>query len=266
MHTTKFFQVNLPQRDDVFHVDTITFKVEIPFFAFRDADLKPQDASSPRCLRFLDQESKGSKLRELTMRILFCLKAYRSRTSKPFSKCYTRNCINAFQQLECLTMRPMRGMTVSTRIVTGLGFCTFQRNGTFQRCVLLLAHNRPVLPSVFSKIRKLTIESVSPYMPPSFPMRDKVALAKKYNVKKWLLEEYGKLVLQKDSLDVGGLTLQLGMSSSDIISLLQIRELYFARSCRGCSHSCYASYSPRLDVDKLILERFAAHFVSMEDE
>ncbi|KAF9552803.1 hypothetical protein CPC08DRAFT_728349 [Agrocybe pediades] len=52
----------------------------------------------------------------------------------------------------------------------------------------------------FPKIRKTSIESVSRCMPTHLSMQEKISLAKKYNVKKWLLDDYRKLV-QKATLD-----------------------------------------------------------------
>ncbi|KAF9558129.1 hypothetical protein CPC08DRAFT_709863 [Agrocybe pediades] len=117
----------------------------------------------------------------------------------------------------------------------------------------------------FSETRKTAIENISRFT--KTDVWDKILLAKKYNVRKWLLEGYKVLVNSRAPQDVDQLVENMGVA--DALKLLQIREKSLTSLADYLENDSRGFYSPpsrqRLNPETLILESFSYEFASMED-
>ncbi|KAF4620858.1 hypothetical protein D9613_001059 [Agrocybe pediades] len=121
----------------------------------------------------------------------------------------------------------------------------------------------------FANIRQIAIEKISRLIMPdslnSLTMPEAcnmVALARKYNVRGWLLEGYRALVDIHTPHIVAELVETMGLD--DALKLLQIRDTVLfgrAKQNRG-----WVSPLSTSDPDMLILEAFASEFATMEVE
>jgi len=152
-------------------------------------------------------------------------------------------------------------------------------------CTVVVPHSFPFLCYLFFKqIRRKAIQKITGMMPHSMTMWEKMDLAKKYHVKRWLLSQYKSLVLpnnqsceggkrgtdySKNMLDVDEL-LMGGMDLATIVKIFKIRQEYGV-PCLGCGHRClgdsYRSGPKRVlpDLDNIIPEQLAEQFIGLLD-
>ncbi|KAF4620935.1 hypothetical protein D9613_001096 [Agrocybe pediades] len=233
MSTTMAPQSVETDRDDIFYVDTIVFKVENTLFRVPRCGFEVPGCFFATMFTLPGPGEKGEQIEGTDDAHPILLEGIQKSHFKSFLK------VLYPKLYKCL---PAAGVPYDE---------TYERQdgvNTYDDWIGVLHLSTKW---DFPKIRKTSIESVSRCMPTYLSMYERISLAKKYNVKKWLLDEYRKLV-QKATLDfdVPILMLQSCMTSSDIVGLFLIRER-----------------TPiQVDVDKLILARFVAHFAGMEDD
>ncbi|KAF9558132.1 hypothetical protein CPC08DRAFT_819505 [Agrocybe pediades] len=103
------------------------------------------------------------------------------------------------------------------------------------------------------RIRKQAIQEVRGRFPDTMESWDRIAIARKYNVREWLEEEYKALVNQRGPHDIATLCEKLGVSEAHRV--LQLREnssRNLGSACRYCGES-----GKRLTSSDVILKTFA---------